>query len=121
MIGTPSQYSPSKLVGIHSPTTLERGGYFMNIKDGDTIVASLYVKKFKNIYIIRDVYVIESQRRKGYGKMLIEGILEFLIPKNNDIILYVDPTNPAQILYTSMGFKLIKKGAMHGDKYKFTV
>ncbi len=119
MIGTPSQYSPSKLVGLHSPKTLETRGYFMNIKDGDTIVGSLYVKKYKNSYIIRDVYVIESQRRKGYGKMLLEGILEFLIPKNTDIILYVDPINPAQILYNSLGFKLIKKGAMYGDKYMY--
>jgi ribosomal protein S18 acetylase RimI-like enzyme len=119
MIGTPSQYSPSKLVGLHTPSKLKTGEYFMNIQDQDTIVGSLYVKNYKNNFIIRDVYVLESHRRKGYGKRLLEGILEFLIPKNKDIILYVDPTNPAKLLYNSLGFKLIKEGAMYGDKYSY--
>jgi hypothetical protein len=46
MIGTPSQYAKSKLVGEHSPTSLEKGGYFMNLQEGSEIVGSLYVKKY---------------------------------------------------------------------------
>lgn len=116
MIGTPSQYSPSKVLGT-PPAKLEAGSYFMNIKDPG-LVASLYVKKYKESYVIRDVFVLPEQRGKGYGKKLIQGILAFLIPKKKEIVLYVDPTNPAVLLYTSMGFVFQKKGA-YGDKYVY--
>jgi len=116
MIGTPSQYSPSKLIGVHSPSKLEPGSYFMNITE-DQIVGSLYVKKYKDSYIIRDVFVLESHRGKGYGKQLLEGILQFLKPKKKSIFLYVDPTNNVAItLYKRMGFVFQKTGA-YGDKY----
>jgi predicted GNAT family acetyltransferase len=117
MIGTPSQYSPSKVLGT-PPAKLEAGSYFMNIKDPE-LVASLYVKKYKESYVIRDVFVLPEQRGKGYGKKLIQGILAFLIPKKKEIILYIDSTNKiASKLYTSMGFIFQKKGA-YGDKYLY--
>ena len=117
-IGTPSQYSPSKVLGT-PPSKLEPGSYFMNIKDPG-LVASLYVKKYKESYVIRDVFVLSEYRRKGYGKKLIQGILQFLIPKKKEIILYVDSTNKiASNLYTSMGFVFQKKGA-YGDKYVYS-
>jgi ribosomal protein S18 acetylase RimI-like enzyme len=119
MIGTPSQYTPSKLVGTKSPANLESGSYFMNIKEGKKIVGSLYVKKYNDSYIIRDVFVLEQERGKGYGKKLMEDILAFLSPKKKDIFLYVDPSNTALILYKKLGFKLIKKGAAFGDKYQY--
>lgn len=116
-IGTPSQYSPSKVLGT-PPPKLEAGSYFMNIKDPG-LVASLYVKKYKESYIIRDVFVLPEHRGKGYGKKLIQGILQFLIPKKKEIILYVDPSNKiASGLYTFMGFVFQKKGA-YGDKYMY--
>ena len=115
MIGTPSQYSPSKVLGT-PPPKLEPGSYFMNIRDPG-IVASLYVKKYNESYIIRDVFVLPEHRGKGYGKKLIEEILQFLIPKKKEIILYVDASNRiAIILYTRLGFVFQKKGA-YGDKY----
>ena len=116
MIGTPSQYSPSKVLGT-PPSKLEPGSYFMNIKDPE-LVASLYVKKYKESYIIRDVFVLPEHRGKGYGKKLIQDILTFLIPKKKEIVLYVDPTNPAVSLYKKMGFSFQKKGA-YGDKYVY--
>jgi len=120
MIGTPSQYSPSKLIGLHSPKELELGSYFQVIKDGSVTVGSLYVKKYKNSYIIRDVFVLPSARGRGIGKQLMTEILRFLQPKKLPIQLYVDSTNAVAInLYTALGFKLIKQGAAHGDKYEF--
>ena len=114
MIGTPSQYSQSKLVGLHSPTSLKKGEYFMNIDN----VASLYVLKRNATYIIRDVYVLPNHRGQGYGKKLLEGIVDFLKPKKLPVYLYVDPANQVAIaLYKSVGFSLVKAGDTHGDKY----
>ena len=122
MIGTPSQYSQSKLIGTNSPKSLERGSYFANVSDGSDIVGSLYVKKYKNSYIIRDVFVLPSARGRGIGKQLMVDILKFLQPKKLPIQLYVDSTNGVAIkLYTTLGFKLIKKGAAYGDKYELTL
>jgi len=78
-IGTPSTYKQSKLIGTNSPTELKEGSYWMNIKENNEIVASLYVKPYNNTaYIIRDVFVSEKHRNKGYGSQLISGILEHL-------------------------------------------
>lgn len=115
MIGTPSQYSPSKVLGT-PPSKLEPGSYFMNIKDPD-LVASLYVKKYKDSYIIRDVFVLPEKRGKGYGKKLLQDIVTFLKPKRKEIVLYVDSANNVAItLYKTIGFVFQKKGA-YGDKY----
>ena len=122
MIGTPSQYSSSKLVGSHSPTSLKSGEYFMNIKEGSEIVGSLLVKKYQESYIIQDVFVKPEFRGKGYGKQLLEEIIAFLKPKNRSIFLYVDSDNTIAIkLYTSVGFRLVKQKAWKGDKYMLLV
>ena len=122
MIGTPSQYSKSKLIGVNSPEKLESGSYFMNITSEGEIVGSLYVKPYNNTaYIIRDVFVSEKHRGKGLGAQLISGILEHLAPKQKSIYLYVDPKNTTAInLYKKHKFKLIKKEGAWGDKYKYS-
>jgi ribosomal protein S18 acetylase RimI-like enzyme len=119
MIGTPSQYSPSKLVGPKSPESLEKGEYFMNIKENNTIVGSLWVKKYNNTFILRDVFVIPTHRRQGLATQMITGILKHLKPKKLPIFLYVDPENKAAIsAYVKLGFEKVKKGA-YGDKYEY--
>ena len=42
MIGTQSQYSPSKLIGLKSPNSLEKGEYFMNIRP--TNISNRHIK-----------------------------------------------------------------------------
>jgi ribosomal protein S18 acetylase RimI-like enzyme len=116
MIGTPSQYSKTKLVGLHSPTSLKRGEYFANISEDGKIVASLYVLK-RDGYIIRDVFVLPEYRGRGYGYQLIQMIIKHLKPKGMSIHLYVDPTNKDAIsLYKKSGF-VLKGPGIHGDSY----
>jgi ribosomal protein S18 acetylase RimI-like enzyme len=110
MIGTPSQYKKEKMFG-NPPESLPKGSYFLRTPE-----ASLYVKPYENQYVIRDVFVKEDQRGKGFGRQIMTAILEFLIPKKKKIVLYVDPQNKiARTLYLSLGFKFIKKSG-HGDK-----
>lgn len=121
MIGTPSKYSRTKLIGKNSPEKLKEGSYFANLKKDDKIVASLYVNKYHDSYIIRDVFVLESERGKGYGKELMEEIVIFLKSKNKKVILYVDPNNKiAKSLYEKVGFKLDKKDSAYGDRFILT-
>jgi GNAT superfamily N-acetyltransferase len=110
MIGTPSQYKKEKMFG-HPPDSLPKGSYFLRTPE-----ASLYVKPYEGQYVIRDVFVKEEHRGKGLGRRIMSEILAFLLPKKKKIILYVDPQNKiARNLYTSLGFKFIKKSG-HGDK-----
>ena len=117
MIGTPSQYSKSKLVGLNSPTSLKKGEYFANISDNGKVVGSLYVERYNELFVIRDLFVLPTSRGRGIGRSLLVEVLEHLKPKKRNIILYVDPENPAKSLYESVGFKLIKKRTHFGDKY----
>jgi len=117
MIGTPSQYTKSKLVGLHSPTSLKKGEYFANISENGKIVGSLYVERYNELFVIRDLFVLPESRGHGLGRNLLVEVLSVLKPKKRDIILYVDPENSAKSLYESVGFKLIKKDTHFGDKY----
>ena len=118
VIGTPSQYTPSRLLGTSVPTNLEPGGYFVSLYD-DRLVASLYVTKYAMSYVVRNVFVDPALRGKGYGRKVMEATLAHLVPKGLDIVLYVEPSNtPAISLYKSLGFTLAKKGAFKGDKYR---
>jgi ribosomal protein S18 acetylase RimI-like enzyme len=117
-IGTPSQYSKSKMVSKEAPTSIPAGSYFLTAKEDGQVVGSLVAKKYEKSYVIRHVEVSETQRGKGIGTKLMEHIIDHLKPKNQPILLYVDPKNtPAVNLYKKLGFKLIKKGAAFGDKY----
>jgi ribosomal protein S18 acetylase RimI-like enzyme len=119
MIGTPSQYSPSKLVGPKSPDSLEKGEYFMNIKESNKIVGSLWVKKYNNTFILRDVFVLPEYRNQGIATKMIRDIVIHIQPKKLPIYLYVDSTNKQAIsVYTKLGFERLKKGA-YGDKYEY--
>lgn len=114
MIGTPSQYKPSKLLGT-PPDSLPKGSYFLSLRDPD-VIASLYVKLYEDQYVIRDVFVKEDRRGTGLGRRIMTEILDFLKPKKKKIILYVDPQNKiARKLYNSLGFQFIKKAKL-GDK-----
>jgi len=115
MIGTPSQYSKLKMFGEKNPDKLEKGEYFLRTKEG-----SLWVKLYNNTFVIRNVFVSPDHRNKGVGTKMVQDILSHLKPKGKDIFLYVDPLNtPAVSVYKKLGFKLIKQGAVFGDKYQY--
>jgi len=115
MIGTPSQYTKSKMFGDNPPDKLEKGGYFLRRKEG-----SLWVKLYNNSFIMRNVFVDPEYRNKGIGTQMVQDMLNHLKPKGKDIFLYVDPLNtPAVSVYKKLGFKLVKSGATFGDKYQY--
>ena len=119
VIGTPSQYSPSKSL-YNSPSSLGKGDYWLAVYDGKELIGSLRVEKYQDTYVIREVVVLPEYRGKGIGRRMMEHILAFLKPKDTPIFLYVDPENTVAVkLYTSLGFVLRKKRAYWGDKYQY--
>lgn len=117
-IGTPSQYSKSKMVASGAPTSIPAGSYFLIAKQDNNIVGSLIAKRYNESYVIRLVEVVPEVRGKGIGTKMMKEILDHLKPKKLSIILYVDPSNIAAIkVYTKLGFKKIKEGTAFGDKY----
>ena len=117
-IGTPSQYSKSKMVAEKSPETIPKGSYFLTMKDGSEIAGSLIAKRYNDSFVIRLVEVRGDYRGMGFGTKIMKEMLDHLKPKKLPVILYVDPSNkPALAIYTKLGFKLSKKGSAFGDKY----
>ena len=60
----------------------------------------------KKVYILNDLYVLESDRKQGIARLLISRAIE--IAKNENcarVSLSTAKDNPAQILYEKAGFK----------------
>lgn len=121
-IGTPSQYSKSKMVSEKAPKSIPAGSYFLTAKDGPELAGSLIAERYQDTYVIRLVEVREDFRGFGVGTKLMTHIIHYLKPKKRPIILYVDPKNHTAVhIYKKLGFKLIKSGAAFGDKYALDV
>ena len=117
-IGTPSQYSKSKMVASEAPTSIPPGSYFLTMKEGSHLVGSLIAKRYNDSYVIRLVEVLPDFRGMGFGTKMMKEILDHLKPKKLPIMLYVEPKNTAAIkMYTKLGFKKVKEGTAFGDKY----
>jgi ribosomal protein S18 acetylase RimI-like enzyme len=120
-IGTPSQYSKSKMVAEKAPDSIPPRSYFLTMKDGPQLVGSLIAKRYNDSYVIRLVEVLGEFRGMGFGTKMMNEIIQFLKPKKLPILLYVDPFNkPAISVYTKLGFKKVKEGTAFGDKYALT-
>ena len=120
-IGGYKEYDINKIV-LDSSKKMYIGkmDYFASGYIHNLLVGSLRVKHIDNSYVIREVYVIPEKRGLGYGKILVIKILEFLKKKKLPIFLYVDPNNTIAVqLYKKLGFKLVKKNDIYGDKYIF--
>lgn len=117
-IGTPSQYSKSKMVSEKAPQRIPTGSYFLTAKDGSELAGSLIAERYNDLYVIRVLEVREDYRGFGVGTKLMKAVLAHLNPKKRPIILYVDPKNREAIhIYKKLGFKLVKTGTAFGDKY----
>jgi ribosomal protein S18 acetylase RimI-like enzyme len=120
-IGGYKEYTNKKIVLDNSSkkkTSIGKLDYFASGYENNILVGSLRVKHIDNSYVIREVFVIPEKRGLGYGKILVSKILDFLKNKKLPIYLYVDPENMVALeLYKKLGFKLIKKNDLYGDKY----
>jgi len=118
IIGGQQEYDMKKIASNNAKKYIDKMDYFASAYENNLLVGSLRVKHIDNSYVIRDVFVIVEKRGLGYGKLLVKKILDFLKNKKLPIYLYVDPENMVALeLYKKLGFKLIKKNDVFGDKY----
>jgi ribosomal-protein-alanine N-acetyltransferase len=89
--------------------------YTMNPAKGGKIVLALEEKKIVGACVLNNtgmkdyipenilVYIAvdKSQRGKGYGKKLMQKVIDVA---EGNIALHVEPDNPAKILYEKLGF-----------------
>lgn len=60
----------------------------------------------KKTYILNDLYVLNSERKRGVATMLINKVLELAKKENcGRVSLSTANDNPAQFLYEEIGFK----------------
>jgi len=89
----------------------EESALFYAKKDGRIIgFVQLYPSfssaSLKKVFILNDLYVLESERGKGVAKLLIGKAIEFCTEqKCARISLSTAKDNPAQKLYEEVGFK----------------
>lgn len=95
MIGTPSQYKKEKMFG-KPPDSLPKGSYFLRTPEG-----SLYVKPYEDQYVIRDVFVKEEERGKGFGRQMMVDIIDFLLPKKRRLFFMWITILPSHYIFLS--------------------
>ena len=118
VIGTPSMFTPSRMLGENVPESLHKGDYFISVYEDRDLIASARVRNYAEKYVIRQVFVLPEYRGKGVGRFVMEHLLAHLRPKKKQIALYVDSANtPAVQLYKSLGFALVTPQSRFGDLY----
>ncbi len=71
-----------------------------------------YGKKAKSelVYNVHKLYVLPSQHKRGFGRLLIEEIKMKLLHINvHALELNVNRNNPAKFFYEKLGFKIIRE------------
>lgn len=64
----------------------------------------------KGVYKLHKLYVLQSQQKKGFGRMLIERIKTELLSIHIHVLeLNVNRQNPARFFYEKLGFKIIQE------------
>ncbi|OGS74209.1 MAG: GNAT family N-acetyltransferase [Flavobacteria bacterium RIFCSPLOWO2_12_FULL_35_11] len=85
----------------------ELGGFVLMLLGNDEIMGATIVNKTgmadyipENILVY--IAVHENARGKGFGKKLMNKVIELA---DGDIALHVEPNNPAKFLYEKLGFE----------------
>lgn len=83
------------------------GGYVITLESDDRLIGAVVINKTgMDEYIPENILVyiaVHSEYRgKGFGKILMDNVLEVC---KGDIALHVESDNPARRLYESYGFK----------------
>jgi GNAT superfamily N-acetyltransferase len=72
---------------------------------GGQMVGGCYVSLYEDVPTIMGVYTLPEARRRGVARTLLErAIGETITPSNDLCCLFVERGNPAELLYSSLGF-----------------
>jgi ribosomal protein S18 acetylase RimI-like enzyme len=86
----------------------EQRGYFLVNKELQLVGYAEVARKTPNYWVISSVEVLPFLRGKGYGKLLISRMCQFIAANKKTPALFVDKNNPLTMnLYYGLGFELI--------------
>ena len=97
--------------------SLEKGTNVKIIIDSKTIGMARFVTDGGYAGLIMDVVVIPEYQGKGYGKLLIEKLLEYIksgLEDNEEMMIQLLSAPGKQIFYSKFGFKVKKEVAEDG-------
>ncbi len=79
---------------------------FNLILNGTTTIGRLYVdRRDKEIRII-DIALLPDHRRQGFGKQLLQNLLDEAADSKKPVTIHVEKNNPAMSLYQRLGFEI---------------
>lgn len=73
-----------------------------------TPVGRLYVYRTSNEIRIIDIAIVEGQRRRGIGSMLLRQLLDEAARSERSLTIHVEKNNPALALYERLGFRAVE-------------
>lgn len=83
------------------------------------VIGRLYLATFDGMLILMDITLASSERGKGIGTALLQGILSQADADQREMRLHVEPDNPARRLYHRMGFVDIGEAEMYQEMRRF--
>ena len=100
---------------VASQFELQRQGYaqqfpqgdFQIVLEGTEPIGRLYLNRGADLIEIVDIAILPPYRNRGLGTGLLREVLEEARRGNQTVRIYVETFNPAQRLYTRLGFQRI--------------
>ncbi len=77
-------------------------------------VGRLYVYASPGEFRLMDIALVPTLRSQGHGERMLRALIGVAQARSRSITLHVEPNNPAQRLYSRLGFTLIEdRGVQH--------
>lgn len=114
------------LIEIYSPALLtsqieqRTQTYLLLIEDGQPVAFAAYSPRTENpeIYKLHKLYCLPATQGKGYGKLLINAVIEKVLTAGKQLLeLNVNRHNNAKSFYEKMGFSIAYEEDIPIGKY----
>lgn len=104
----------AKLAFLFEQYTLQRDHYrthysaaeFLVLERNGEPVGRIYIKRGSTEIRLMEISLLASLRGQGIGSVLLDHLMAEARERNQCITLHVEPDNPAQRLYSRLGFEL---------------
>ena len=90
---------------------------FLLILQDESPIGRVYVHRMPGEICVVDIALLSEHRGRGIGSALFAELINEARATFSEINLHVEPNNPAQRLYTRLGFRLVE----HREVYDYLV
>jgi GNAT superfamily N-acetyltransferase len=86
---------------------------FLLIERDGTLIGRVYVHASPDTICLMEISLVEAQRGQGIGTVLIRELLLLAAEHGATVTLHVEPNNPAEHLYTRLGFNFVEQRGVY--------